>query len=332
MSESVIVEPARRSAALVWQPKTPVFWVTAALILIFGVTTAVELVMLVSNVSALTAALILLAIQGVLLWLILRAIARFRRQPRSLRLTALVWGATVVPGIAMIANTAYNTPLWSFGLESLSASLTAPINEDALRTLGVFAVLMLGYGRKITVMDGAVYGFLVGMGFEVIENFLYALRGDDLAGTLTTGFTRLLVGFGLHALWTTVAGAGLAYCLSRRQQRLSGRWWVFALAMIVPMVLHAGWDAPPLSIFPWVKLLLLVVLYAVSVFAFFVAVRCGRRSEFAWFSAVTRSSLDLRAFKKLPRAERRRLSAAAVAKETSAGADPVVVEMDLPAR
>lgn len=319
MSETIVQTPVdagtgrSRRAPEIWQPRHPAFWVVAVLVLVFGASTAVELAAAVSAPSALLAAVLLCGVQAVLLWLIVRAMPRFRRQPRSLMIAAVAWGATVVPGVAIIANTAYSDPLWSFGLETLSASLTAPVNEDALRLLGVFAVLTLAAGRRLTVMDGAVYGFLVGAGFEVVENLLYALRGEDLGSTLSTGVVRLLVGFGLHALWTTAAGAGLAYCLSRRQQGLPGRWWVLIPTTLAPMVLHAGWDAPSLSVFPFLRLLLLVVLYLLTLVLFFGSIAWGRRSEYAWFVETTGSTLSLADFRRLPRAERRRLAGGAVA-------------------
>jgi RsiW-degrading membrane proteinase PrsW (M82 family) len=305
--------PPQRRAPILWQPAQPVFWVTAALILVFGVSMAVEVASGVSAPSALLAAVLLGAVQAVLLWLIVRAMPRFRRQPRSLRIVAVVWGATVVPGVAIIANSAYGDSLWSFGLKSLTAALTAPVNEDAMRLLGVLVVLSLAGVRRITVMDGAVYGFLVGAGFEVLENLLYALRGEDLLGTLSTGVARLVVGFGLHALWTTAAGAGLAYCLSRKQQGVGGRWWVLILMMLAPMLLHAAWDAPGISVLPGVRYLVFGLIYLVTLALFFGAVAWGRRSEYAWYVETGGSAPSRAEFRRLPRAERRSLAAEAVA-------------------
>jgi RsiW-degrading membrane proteinase PrsW (M82 family) len=54
--------------------------------------------------------------------------------------------------------------------------------------------------------------------------------------------------------------------------------------MLLPVLLHAAWDAPSFSIFTILKLLLLLVLYAVTVTAFLLAVRWGRRSDAALLS------------------------------------------------
>ena len=265
----------------IWQPTQPVFWLFTVLFFVTGVMTVIEIVAAASDPSAALAALLLVSVQAALLWLIARAMPRKRTQPLSLRLAALAWGAVIAATVAAYANTSARVPVESLGLGSFVASIVAPLNEDLLRLLGVLLVLTLASARPLTVMDGALYGFLVGAGFEVIENLVYALRGDDFASTVATGIQRLLIGFGLHALWTTLAGAALAYCLSRRQAGLAARWWALVPAVIVPMLLHAAWDAPGFSIFAVLQLLLFGLLYPLSLAAFFFGVRWGRRSEAA---------------------------------------------------
>lgn len=307
--------PVRNRRPAIWQPRQPAFWLLLILIVAGAFLTVIELAFSASSLSAAAAAGVLIAIQATLLALIARAMPRFRRQSGSLRLAALLWGLAVVPAVAIIANSTANLSVEALGFASFSASLTAPINEDLLRILGVLIILSLAQTRRLTVMDGAVYGFIVGAGFELVENLLYALRGDDFLATLSVGFTRLFVGFGLHALWTTLAGAALAYCLSRRQLGASARWWVLVPAITIPMLLHAGWDAPDFSIFAIFKLLSLFGLYALSVASFFYGTRWGRRSEFGWYVEQGHEPTTLAEFTRLPRAERKRLAADAVSAE-----------------
>lgn len=302
----------------VWQPGQPVFWLFLVLLVCSAALTSIELVASVTAPQSALAALLLVTVQAVLFVLIVRAMPRFPRQPASLRVAALLWGMTVVPAVAILANTAASDAIEALGLGSFSASLSAPINEDLLRLLGVLLVLSLAQFRRLTVMDGAVYGFLVGAGFELVENLLYSLRGDDFGATISVGVTRLFVGFGLHALWTTLAGAALAYCLSRRQCGQPARWWVLVPAVVTPMLLHAGWDTPEFSIFAVLKFALLGLLYGLSIACFFFAVRWGRRSEFAWYSQTQDDPASLIEFRRLPRSERRRRIAAAVGSERRA--------------
>lgn len=321
VSERAAQQPTLRGSALkrsaVWQPKQPVFWLFIVLLVVSTVSISIELIASASSPQAAGAALLLVSVQTTLLVLIVRAMPRFGRQPRSLRLVALLWGLSIVPGVAVFANTSAGELIDAVGLGVFGASLSAPINEDLIRFIGVLLVLSLALAqaKRLTVMDGAVYGFIVGAGFEVVENLLYALRGEDFTATLSVGVTRLLVGFGLHALWTAPAGAALAYCLSRRQQGQPSRWWVIAPALGVPMLLHAAWDTPEFSIVSILKILLLVLLYAISVAVFLFAVRWGRRSEFEWYIGRSGSSLSYEEFKRLPRRERRELAVEAPSAE-----------------
>lgn len=279
LHQAVQSEPRCRSA--IWQPRQPLFWLLSVLLAVSTCLTIVEIAALVSSIEGVLAALVLLSVQVALLALIARAMPKAKgHQPASLRMVALAWGGFVACTFAALANTFAAGLYARLGLSSFDASLSAPINEDLLRLLGVLLVLSLAQSSKqLTVMDGAIYGFLVGAGFEVIENLSYALHTADFAETVSTGFLRMLVGFGLHALWTTVSGAGLAYCLSRRQTGQPARWWVLVLCALLPALLHAAWDAPSFSIFTVLTYALLFVYYGLTVLAFLLAVRWGRRSD-----------------------------------------------------
>lgn len=300
-----------------WQPKQPVFWLWLVLCSLAGAFAVFELVVIASqsSVPAVSAAIVLLLVQAAIFWSVLRLLPRVKRQPMSLQVAALVWGLTANAGLAILANSSYSEPLQGFGLASFSASLSAPINEDAFRLLGVLVVLILAYAQRITVMDGVIYGFLVGAGFELFENLLYALQGDDFGTVIQSGITRLLMGFGLHALWTAIAAAALAYCLSRRQQHLGGRWWVLVPAVVLPMALHAAWDAPAISVLAPLVFAVYIVLYALSLGAFLMVVRWGRRSEYASLAAGNEALPSYREFTRLPKAERRGKVDRAVAKD-----------------
>jgi RsiW-degrading membrane proteinase PrsW (M82 family) len=302
----------RRSAPAVWQPRQPVFWLMAVLTAVGIVLVVAGRIVSADSAPVFVAAVLFVGVQAVLLWLIVRAIPRFRRQPGSLMAAGLVWGGVVAVPLAGSLNAVNLGALSSFGIDSFAASITAPLNEDLLRLLGVLVVLVLAYRRPLTVMDGVVYGFIVGAGFELMENLSYGLDAGNLDEAIGTGLKRLLLGFALHALWTASAGAVLAYCLSRAQRGFGGRWLLLVPAIALPMLLHAGWDSPSPSVLAEMQLLVQLLVYALTLALFFIAVVWGRRSEYAWFAESAGSALTRAEFRRLPRAERRTLARAAV--------------------
>ena len=263
----------------VWQPRQPMFWFALALIFPSAAITLLPLFLGGISGTGLVAATLVVGVQGLILWLVVRALPRVRRQPASLRIFALVWGMTVAVGSAVFLSALFSNGLAALGLSTFSTVISAPITEDVSRLLGVLAVLTLASRARITVMDGVVYGFFVGMGFELLETLMYTLRSEDLAQTLYVGLLRSIFGFGLHALWTAVAGAALAYCMSRRQRGLGGRWWVLAPALFGPMLMHALWDSPGLFTSEVLQVAIMVASYAGSIALFIAAVRWGRRSD-----------------------------------------------------
>lgn len=271
-------------AALSWQAQQPVFWVLAALILICLLWQVGALFGGSATPTVIGMGLLLATVQFALLWAVVALITRSRviasrDIDRGLSIVAVAWGMTVVPVIAAQANTQFFAILRRLGLHSVAASIAAPINEDLLRLAGTFGVLtLIAACRPLTPLDGLRVGFLVGAGLEVAENAAYAFGssgagevGAQIVNAIHIMLVRSGVGFGLHALWTGIVGAALAYCLARRQSGLAGRWWVLAAATFVTMLLHSLWDAPALSIRPEPQLALLGGVYLATLALFTIA-------------------------------------------------------------
>lgn len=260
-------------APAAWQPRQPVFWVLATGILVCAPLQVRDLMQQEPAGVVLTVSLLVAAAELVAFWIVARVLgARVlggrHPEPTSLRIAALAWGLTVVPVIAAFANTLHFRVLNGLGLHAFAAAIAAPVDEDLLRFIGVLGVLGLAAPRGLTVRGGLVLGFLVGSGFEVSENLAFLFSSTDLAGTLQLALVRLGIGFGLHALWTGIAGASLAYVLGRRSAGLAPRWGVAVLGLLLPMLLHALWDAPSPSISPPVVYSILGAVYLLTLTAF----------------------------------------------------------------
>lgn len=278
-------ERVRVSRASMWQPRQPVFWLLVGMLAVSLLALIPLFIMAPAGGGVWAVALVGAALQAALLIGIARTIPRARIQPRSLRLGALFAGGFAATGFAATINSLNGDPLQALGLGNLSAALSAPIVEDATRIVCTIAILAFASARRLTVIDGVIYGFLVGAGFEIIENLIYAVRAEDLSVGVQSLITRLLMGFGLHAFWTAIAGGVLAYIWSRRQAGLSSRWYLMIPGYLLPMLLHAGWDAPASSVVPGVKYVEYFLLYAVSLGAFIAVAAWGRRDEWRRYGA-----------------------------------------------
>lgn len=254
--------------------RQPAFWVLAV-----GIAVCTPLLWRDIAGGAPDAAVLLLglgiaALEAALFWLCAAALARRTRPLLSVGALGFGWGLTVVPVVAAFANTQWFRTLSGLGLHAFAPALAAPFDEDALRLVGVLGALLL-VRRVLRVHDGLVLGFLVGAGFEVSENLTYLLRADDTAQALHVALARHGVGFGLHALWTAIAGAALASFLARRggsPRRLP----VPVAGILGPLLLHAVWDAPALTADPRGASAVLIGVYAVTLIAFALVVRASR--------------------------------------------------------
>lgn len=301
----------------IWQPRQPAFWLLAVMTAI-GVALTVQMLSRADDPAIWGITLIGLAVEVVILGWIAFLLPSARVQPRSLRLGALFLGGVTALGIAAFLNSAFGSSLWQYGLQSFEGSITAPVSEDALRFTCLIGVLALAATRRLSAMDGVVYGFLVGAGFELMENVTYSVHVDEAGEALQSVISRMTMGFGLHALWTAVAGGALAYIWSRKQAGLSSRWWLLVPAYLLPMLMHMGWDAPSLSVIPIIKYIECAVLYAISITALVVVARLARRDELRRYGVEVGGSAAIHTraeWKSLGRAGRRARAEAVLAEE-----------------
>ncbi|ELZ30622.1 hypothetical protein C465_14841 [Halorubrum distributum JCM 9100] len=98
----------------------------------------------------------------------------------------------------------YFRPFGFLGLVLFFFVVVGPIEES----VKLLAVRLYAYtdDRFDAVIDGAVYGAIAGLGFVVIENFVYIAQNVDMA-ELTVGIAALGAGDGIAAL-RALAGPG----------------------------------------------------------------------------------------------------------------------------
>ncbi|MGW6932720.1 PrsW family intramembrane metalloprotease [Lentzea sp. NPDC054927] len=197
---------------------------------------------------ALTGGVLLFGLYLVPWLLLLRHHNRYTAQPAGLLAAGFAWGGLAATfWIALPANTAL-LEIWSkIGgtgfATNWAAGLTAPINEEFGKALGL--VLLIGLAPRLvrSAYDGFIIGAFIGLGFQVFEDVLYVYNGaaqsfgvDQIGSSLQIFLIRGAAGIVSHALFSAIFCAGLMWVLGERKV-LRG-----VLAMLTAMVFHFAWD------------------------------------------------------------------------------------------
>jgi RsiW-degrading membrane proteinase PrsW (M82 family) len=149
---------------------------------------------------------------------ILTLFDRYEKEPPLLMLGVFLWGLIVAAGSALIFNTIFGISLilvsGSEGLANVgTAVISAPVVEETVKGLAVLAVFLYFRHEFDSVLDGVIYGSLVGFGFAAAENINYIFTGfmeGGFGGLAFLVFVRAILIAFLHATLTSFTGIGLA--------------------------------------------------------------------------------------------------------------------------
>jgi protease PrsW len=298
--------PPRRHAlhhTTLFQLRQPAFWLFAAILALTGWSTLVEQGVFRQISPAgwvLSWALLLLYAAPVVAVVLLLDL--YEREPASLLIGALLWGGVAATTLSGIANGGWGLVIANLGGPAFAAkwtaALTAPVVEETLKGLGVVLLYLIARSEFDDVLDGFVYGALVGLGFAVVEDVFYfmAVFGGRPSGVLQGFFLRVVAsGLYSHVLYTGLVGMGIGVVVSRRDDAPLGRRLGIAAALTATAVLgHFLWNSPLLDFFPaapWTGADYLVIPLATGVKGLpllgFVglAVTLARRRERRWLRA-----------------------------------------------
>jgi RsiW-degrading membrane proteinase PrsW (M82 family) len=184
---------------------------------------------------------------AVVLWL-----DRNEPEPWWLLLLAWAWGAVMATGLSVVVNGVFEgVALGISGDEAiasqLAASVSAPIFEEITKGAAIVAIYLFFRSHFDNVLDGIVYGAMVGMGFAMVENFIY-YQGPIVAEVPDAGAQwaslviarGVLTGVGTHWCFTAITGAGLGI------YRVLRSGWLRALvppaALALSIFAHFGWN------------------------------------------------------------------------------------------
>ncbi|MFH1520841.1 MAG: PrsW family intramembrane metalloprotease [Candidatus Micrarchaeota archaeon] len=138
------------------------------------------------------------------------------REPIRILITLFFWGmlsALMAIGLNTVAGIIFGI----IGLGFLSSFLSAPIIEETYKGSGL--ALLSEHHEFDSVEDGIVFGFVVGMGFAFIENWIYFLNypmGSDMISWLWLFFLRSVVFSAMHGFYTAITGLIVSIFIIRK--------------------------------------------------------------------------------------------------------------------
>lgn len=232
----------------------------------------------------------------------LRHADRWERTPPALALAAFLgggFGATFA--IAIVGNGAlmsiYTKVFGEAWATDWEAGLTAPFVEETSK--GAIFVLLLGLAPVVirTASDGLMVGAYVGLGFQIVEDILYAQNSafaefgaHQSDAVLHTFLLRAVTGIPSHALYTALFGAGVIYALGTpAQPRRLARG--IAL-MLSAMLIHGVWDSSAAIGGPVFVGLILLATTLFSLLALLVAIRWAGRRERMFMREIMAPEVD----------------------------------------
>src|SRR5918994_1524071 len=276
-----------------FQLREPAFWVYVLLLVGTGLQAVGQQESLrAMSPSGWALSWLLLLLYLVPVFTVVYLLDAYEREPLSLVGGALLWGAVVArllgPDIAA---------RWT-------AALTAPLVEETLKALGVVLIYLIARSEINGVVDGFVYGAMVGLGFAVVENVFYFVGqfGGQPAGVVAGFFVRVLAsGLYGHVLYTGLTGMGIAWFVTRTDQRLARRLLVAGGLCLLAVLAHFLWNSPLLNLLPTgevtpveqqVAIPLAAALKGVPFLAVVVLlVTLARRQERRWLQAAPAGEL-----------------------------------------
>jgi RsiW-degrading membrane proteinase PrsW (M82 family) len=189
---------------------------------------------------SLLAGVIPIAIYAVVIWWF----DRYEKEPLWLLAVTFLWGAIPAIILSLIAELILGVPVSVLGegllTDVVESGGVAPVVEEIAKAVALLGLFVFLRHEFDSVLDGIIYGALVGFGFAMTENVLYFLGSLFTEGWAAWGvvvFLRAIV-FGLnHAFFTSLTGAALGF--ARLSRAAWGKWLVPPFGLGLAIAFHA---------------------------------------------------------------------------------------------
>ncbi|MEU3272752.1 PrsW family intramembrane metalloprotease [Saccharomonospora sp. NPDC006951] len=216
-------------------------------LLVFGLAT-VRVGVLAVIIGVVAAVVPVAIVVAAFLW-----IDRWEPEPAKLLLLTFLWGACVATLTALLVNDtaeAVGDLLLGSGQGSrISAIVSAPFIEEAVKIVPVLLILWRRADEFDGMVDAIVYGGFSAAGFAFTENIYYFGRafaeqgfGDGMSSGVVAAFIlRGVLSPFAHPLFTVIAAIGVGYAIRLRTKQ--AKLLVAVCGYLAAVLLHALWNA-----------------------------------------------------------------------------------------
>jgi len=194
--------------------------------------------MLLASVSA---AVIPTALYVLIVWWL----DRYEKEPLRLLAAAFIWGALPAVVLAVAAETVTSASVAAMvslsqgASEVVDASIIAPVVEEVVKGGALVAIMLLFPSEFDGLLDGIIYGSIVGLGFAMTENLFYYVGAWSEGGLDSWSIVVLgrAVAFGFsHAMFTSFTGIALG--VARGRAHAAARWGLAAAGLGAAILAH----------------------------------------------------------------------------------------------
>ena len=242
-----------------FQWREPAFWAFVVLMLLCGAGAAIWMLeLLLTSPGGFVLSWILLLFYLLPMFLIIYFLDFYDREPLSLVFGALAWGMIAATSLSLVGNTRWGEIIARVAgpdfAATWTAAITAPIVEESFKGVGVVLIYLIARREVNDIMDGFVYGAMVGLGFTVVEDVYYFVGafGGTPAGVIQGFFVRVVLsGLYGHVVYTGLTGIGIAYFVTRKGEASLGKRWLVMIGLfLTAMTAHFLWNLPLLNLLP----------------------------------------------------------------------------------
>jgi RsiW-degrading membrane proteinase PrsW (M82 family) len=152
---------------------------------------------------------------------------RYDKEPLILLGAVFFWGAVMAAAGAFIINTLFGVGIFAITGSETAADLTtgsliAPIVEEILKGMAVYAVYLMARSEFDSVLDGIIYAAITALGFAATENsfyiYNYGYQPDGWMGVIVMTFIRVFLVGWQHPFYTSFFGIGVALARMNRNK------------------------------------------------------------------------------------------------------------------